>query len=258
MNTADGHLVSPYGPRPSRRDNGGMSTHPPKEPYGVGEWTALDRRVLARRASESGTRLRVIWHLPKGARVRVLRWAGNDYFVEVEDRRGRVNHALIPSDAFSPSHRNAAVETRNEWKAELRDARIKHEEDNVCIGTLGELLPEFAEWVQRALKEVGESDLGQQVGSFAIRACWPGRLHNFTLSSVPREARPLIWGDRDRKSLRLAHPAGVPRRRWQVGVVSVRGKLLEIGVVAPSVLRPALTQMASRFVRDRPPAARYG
>lgn len=58
-------------------------------PYGVGEWTALDRKVLARRASESGMRLRQIWHLPKGARVRLLSWAGNDYFVEVEDRRGR-------------------------------------------------------------------------------------------------------------------------------------------------------------------------
>ncbi len=239
-------------------DNGGMSTHPPKEPYGVGEWTSLDRKVLARRASKSGTPLREIWHLPKGARVRVLRWAGNDYFVDVEDRRSRVKHALIPSDAFSTAHRKAAVEIRSEWQAELRDARIKQEENSLCIGTLGELLPELAEWVQRALKAVGESDLGRQAGSFAIRACWPGRLHNFTLSSVPREARPLIWGDRDRKSLRLAHPAGVPRRRWQVGVVSARGKLLEIGVMAPSVLRPALTQMASRFVRDRPAAARQG
>lgn len=227
-----------------------MSTQPSKQPYGAGEWTALDRKVLARRASESGTYLRQIWHLPKGARVRVLRWAGNDYLVEVEDRRGRVKKALIPSDAFSVAHRKAAVETRNERQAELRDTFIKQEENELCIGTLGELLPELAEWVQRALTELGESDLGGQVGSFAIRACWPGRLSNFTLSRLPREARPLIWGDRDRKSLRLAHPAGVPQRRWQVGVVSVRGKLLEIGVVAPSVLRPALARMASRFVSN--------
>jgi hypothetical protein len=186
-------------------------------------------------------------HLTKGTRVRVLRCVGYEYLVELEDRRGQLKHALIPSDAFSLAYRQAAEDTRKRTQAEWRDTLLDDEEAAEPIGTLADFLPELATWIERALLEAGETTLVTQVAGFAIRACWAGKLDNYNLSSLPREARPLVWGDRDRSPMRLTQPSGVPRRRWQVGVVSVRGKLLEIGVALPSVLRPSLAQMASRF-----------
>ena len=77
-----------------------------------------------------------------------------------------------------------------------------------------------------------------------------GGLDNYTLSCIPRASRPLIWGDPDRRAIRLLPPRGVPRRHWQVGVVEVRGELLEIGVVKPSILRPELDRI-SRVLTGR-------
>ena len=110
-------------------------------------------------------------------------------------------------------------------------------------GALHELLPELANWITSALRVRGEDDLAEQVAPFRVCACWRGRLDNYTLSCTPGASRPLIWGDPDRRAMRLLPPRGVPRRQWQVGVVDVRGELLEIGVVKPSILRPDLERI---------------
>jgi hypothetical protein len=93
------------------------------------------------------------------------------------------------------------------------------------------------------LKERGEPEASRRLDSLQVRECWRGGSDNYTLGPIPRDGRALIFGDPDRKPVRLLQPSAVPRRSWQVGVQLICGETMEIDLVRPSVLRPTLRRL---------------
>jgi hypothetical protein len=180
-------------------------------------------------------------HLHKGHLVRVIPELTNSWMASVDIRiEGKVLRASLPTDAIDPT-----------WQKALRRAEVvtgrmpmlAEIEDLPSVGRLGELLPELAAWIVAALAEAGEGEASLHVEQMDIRACWRGALDNYNVSPLPRNDRTLIFGDPDRKAVHLLQPKGLPRRGWSVGVQIIRGRVMEIGVARPTVLRPTLNRV---------------
>ena len=204
----------------------------------------LRRAVLARAKGHP------LLHLEKGHPVLVIPELTSSSTASVDVViHGKVLRATVPTDAIDPPwqrslRRSEVVARRKPLLAAYRDLP--------SVGRLIDLLPELAQWIATALVETGASDACRDVASMEVRACWRGALDNYTLSPIPRDGRTLIFGDPDRKPYRLSQPTGLPKRSWQVGVQVIRGEVVEIGIVRPSVLRPTLHRIERAVGRLAP------
>ncbi|MHB8590318.1 MAG: hypothetical protein ACYDA0_16000 [Candidatus Dormibacteraceae bacterium] len=198
-------------------------------------WVALRRAALAKAKGHP------VMHFPKGHLVMVIPELTNSWRATVDVRtKGKVLRVSLPTDAIDPAWQKALRRTEVVTR---RMPILAEMDDGPSIGRLGELLPELAAWVAAALAEAGESEASLHVERMDIRACWRGALDNYNLSPLPRDGRTLIFGDPDRKAVHLLRPKGLPRRRWSVGVQIIRGRVMEIGVARPTVLRPTLDRL---------------
>jgi hypothetical protein len=203
--------------------------------------------VPLRRASLAKAKGHPVVHLQKGHLVMVIPELTNSWMAFVDVRiEGKVLRASLPTDAIDPAWQKALRRTEVVTR---RMPMLAEMEDLPSVGRLGELLPELAAWIAAALAEAGESEASLQVGQMDIRACWRGASDNYNVSPLPRDGRMLIFGDPDRKAVHLLQPKGLPRRGWSVGVQIIRGRVMEIGVGTPTVLRPPLDRVGRAVKR---------
>lgn len=198
-------------------------------------WVPLRRAVLAKAKGH------LVMHLPKGHLVLVVPELTNSWMASVDVRiKSKVLRVSVPTDAIDPEWQTALRQTEVVTR---REPMLAEMQNLPSVGRLGELLPELTAWIAAALVEVGEREASVHVEQMDIRACWRGASDNYNVSPLPREGRTLIFGDPDRKAVHLLQPKGVPRRVWSVGVHIIRGRVTEIGVARPTVLRPTLNRI---------------
>jgi hypothetical protein len=199
-------------------------------------WVPLKRAALAKVPGDPAL------HLRKGQLVMVVPTRSNSWRAVVDVRvGGKLMRGSVPTDAVDPG-----------WQKALRRAEVvarripllADRDGRPSVGRLGDLMPELAAWIAAGLGEQDETVAAAHIEQMEVRACWRGLSDNYNLSPLSRTERPLIFGDPDRRQIRLPQPRGVPKRGWQVGVQIVRGEVLEIGVVRPTILRPILDRIA--------------
>jgi hypothetical protein len=225
-------------PRANVRPMAGIAD---EKPAGARQASTPSGWVPLRRAALAKAKGHPVAHLAKGHLVMVIPEFTNSWRTSVDVRiDGKVLRASVPTDAIDPAWqkalRRAEVVTR-------RMPMLAEMEDLPSVGRLGELLPELAAWIAAALAEAGEGEASIHLEQMEIRACWRGASDNYNVSPLPRDGRTLIFGDPDRKAVRLLQPKGLPRRGWSVGVQIIRDWVMEIGVARPTVLRPPLDRL---------------
>ena len=197
--------------------------------------------VPLRRASLAKAKGHPVAHLHKGHLVMVIPQLTNSWMASVDVRiKGKVLRASLPTEAIDPTWQKALRRTEVVTR---RVPILAEMQDLPSVGRLAELLPEFAAWIAAGLAEAGESEASLHVEQMDIRACWRGGSDNYNVSPLPRDVRTLIFGDPDRKAVHLLQPRGLPKRGWSVGVQIIRGRVMEIGLARPTVLRPTLDRV---------------